>query len=75
MSVGCSRCQGCIKGGRECRYSGARKVIGGIRTFGGSWGCWEAVKGCHGDIRGSRGYQECIGGLAGSVGTQEPEEV
>ena len=49
---------------RECKYSGARRCIGGIR---GHWGLLGGV----GAIRGCRG----IRGLSGSVGTQGPEGV
>ena len=31
-----NRCQRCLGAGSECRYSGARRGIGGIRAFGGS---------------------------------------
>ena len=40
---------GYIGAGRECGYSGARRVIGGIRghwTLMGCRGCWRAVRGC-----------------------------
>ena len=57
--------------GRECRYSGVRRDIGGIR---GHWQLLGGVGAIRG-IMGCRGYQGCIGGLAGSVGTQGPEGV
>ena len=56
--------------GRECRDSGARRGIGGIREH------WAAPRGvgairAHQGCRGVRGVLE----LAGSVGTQGPEGV
>ena len=55
-------CQGCIGGvrvywgdGRECRYSGARRGIGGIRGHLGLLGGWGA-----GAIMGV-GYKGCMG--------------
>ena len=44
----CWGCQGCnVEAGRVCRYSGARRDIGGIGTPGGVWGArghWWAVR-------------------------------
>ena len=51
-------CQGCIGAGRACRYSGARRGIGGIR-------------GCSGQLWASGGVG-VYWGLAGSIGTQGP---
>ena len=58
-------CQGCIGGaGRECRYSGARRGIGGI---------WEFLGGVRG--RGHQGMSGIYWGLAGNICTQGPEGV
>ena len=60
--------------GRECRYSGARRGIGSIRGYWKLLGVLrvlEAVMGASGDDGGVRN----VLGLAGSVGTQEPEGV
>ena len=55
---------------RECRYSGARRGIGGIKGHWGlQGGVWES-----GPLGGIRGCQGVLG-LAGSVGTQGPEVV
>ena len=54
----------------ECRYSGARKGIGGIREH---WGSFEVLGllGASGGVGGVRSVLE----LAGSVGTQVPEGI
>ena len=41
--MGCRGYQGCIGAGRECRYSGVRRGIGGIR---GHWGFLGVPVGC-----------------------------
>ena len=51
----------------DCRYSGARRGIGGIR---GHWGVPRSRGGHFGGLGGIRGCQGCIEGLAGTVGTQ-----
>ena len=53
-----SWCQGCIGVGRKCRYSGARRGIGGIKGY------WRAPRGYReyqGAIRGIRGCQGVLG--------------
>ena len=60
--------------GRECRYSGARRGIGGIRALGAPRGCWGPL-GEHQRASGDVGVSGEYLGLAGSVGTQEPEWV
>ena len=48
--------RGVLGAGRECRYSGARRGIGGIRGYWGLLGvlgCWA--------IRGHRGCRGCQG--------------
>ena len=52
---------GCNGAGSECRYSGARMGIGGIRGHLGAHLRYWAIRGC----LGSRGYQGCIGGWQG----------
>ena len=38
---GCRGCQGVLGAGRDCRYSGARRGIGGIMGYlGVPRGCW-----------------------------------
>ena len=61
---GCRDLRGVLGAGRESRYSGARRGIGGIREH---WGLQEVL----GAVRGVRG----VLGLGGSVGTQGPEGV
>ena len=58
-------CWGCIGAGRECRYSGARSGIGGIR---GHWGLLGGV-GVSGGIKGCRGVTGAFG-VAGVLGAQ-----
>ena len=60
---GASRCRGCIGAGRECRYSGARKGIGGIR---GPLGALRVVGGVGGHqwvygYKGCRGVRDALG--------------
>ena len=55
--------------GRECRYSGARRGIGGKR---GHWGVPRGV-GVLGPSRGHLGCQGCIGGLARECRYSGPE--
>ena len=56
--------------GRDSRYSGARRGIGGIR---GHWGPLGDVEGLFWGASG--GVRGCIGRLAGTVGIQQPEGV
>ena len=57
-------CQGCIEAGRECRYSGARRGIGGIRRH------WDFLGvGVFGPLVGIKGCQGCIG-VASGLGAQ-----
>ena len=67
-----NECSNCVKM-VSCKVMKmtARRGIGGIR---GHWGLLGGVEGI-GAIRGHWGHQGCIGRLAGSVGTQRPEEV
>ena len=61
-------CQGVLGAGRECRYSGVRRGIGGIRGHFGALRGIGVIRGVgeSGDV----GCQWCIRGLAGNVGTQ-----
>ena len=57
----------------DCRYSGARRCIGGTRR---NWGLLEGVGGCFGCVRKASegvGVVRCVLGLTGTVGTQSPE--
>ena len=60
-----------LRASRKCRYSGARRCIGGIR---GHWGLL-GVLGPSGDVRGVLKVSRVYLGLARSVGTQGPEGV
>ena len=70
--------RGVLGAGRDCRYSGARRVKGASGDLG-AFLQGVKVKGTilevSWDHQGCRGYQGCIGGLAGTLGTQGPEGV
>ena len=63
--MGCRGVRGALGAGRECRYSGASRGIGGIR----------GLLGVHGDVRGHqlgtvRGVLEAWQGSVGYSGLQ-----
>ena len=52
---GCMGVRGVLGAGRECRYSGARRSIGGRRGLWGFLGVLGAIRGCQGCIGGWQG--------------------
>ena len=60
--------QGILGGLVGCKYSKARRGIGGIR---GNWGLFMGV----GDVGGLLGASRGVWGLAVGIGTQGPEGV
>ena len=60
--------RGLLGAGKDCRYSGDRMCIGGIRVIGRFLGDVEGVGAIFGGVRGHQGCRGCWGVLGGWQG-------